>query len=140
VKQFWEEVDWGDLDYLFIDLPPGTADAPLTVMQSIPLDGLVIVTSPQELTLMVVRKAVKMARKMEIPVLGLVENMSGLLCPHCSRKIEIFGPSKGREVAEEAGVPFLASLPLDQRLAEYCDEGRIEEYETDLFKTLLAQN
>lgn len=138
VRQFWTDVDWGELDYLFIDLPPGTADAPLTVMQSIPLDGLVLVSSPQELTVMVVKKALKMAEALGIPVLGLIENMSGLTCPHCYREIDVFGPSRGKEVAASTGVPLLASLPLDRRLADHCDRGTIEKYESDLFARLLV--
>lgn len=137
VKQFWEDVDWGELDYLFIDLPPGTADAPLTVMQSIPLDGLVVVSSPQDLAIMVVKKALKMAGALNIPVLGLVENMSYLICPHCTGKVEIFGPCRGKEVAAETGIPFLASLPLDKYLAECCDKGAVESYNSGLFKKLL---
>ncbi len=136
VKQFWTEVDWGELDYLFIDLPPGTADAPLTVMQTIPLEGLVIVSSPQDLAVMVVKKALKMAGAMNIPVLGLVENMSYLICPDCGSKLEVFGPSKGEEVASVTGVPLIDILPLDKKLAEFCDSGQIEEYETDLFKKI----
>jgi Mrp family chromosome partitioning ATPase len=138
VKQFWEDVDWGELDYLFIDLPPGTADAPLTVMQSIPLEGIVIVSSPQDLSVMVVKKALKMAGMLKIPVLGFVENMSGLTCPHCGQHIEVFGPSKGEEVASQTQIPFLASLPLDTKLAEYCDKGEVEKYQSDLFGRLLA--
>lgn len=137
VSQFWEDVDWGELDYLFIDLPPGTADAPLTVMQSIPLDGLVVVSSPQDLAVMVVKKALKMAKAMGTPVLGLVENMSYFICPHCQGKVEIFGPPKGEEVARLTGVPFLSSLPVDKRLAEYCDSGAVENYSSDLFNKLL---
>ncbi|RJX28787.1 MAG: ATP-binding protein [Dethiobacter sp.] len=137
VKKFWKDVDWGELDFLFIDLPPGTADAPLTVMQLIPLDGLVVVSSPQDLAVMVVKKALKMAERLNIPVLGLVENMSELVCPHCREKMEIFGPSKGEEVAEITGIPLLGKIPLDKRLAEYCDNGNIEQYESDLFKKLL---
>ena len=137
VTQFWEEVEWGELDFLFIDLPPGTADAPLTVMQTIPLSGLVVVSSPQDLAVMVVKKALKMADSMNIPVLGLVENMSYFVCPKCQEKVEIFGPSKGEEVAVVTGVPFLDKLPLDQRLAEHCDNGTVEKYSSDLFKKLL---
>ncbi|MGI6308622.1 MAG: Mrp/NBP35 family ATP-binding protein [Dethiobacteria bacterium] len=137
VTQFWEEVEWGALDYLFIDLPPGTADAPLTVMQTIPLDGLVVVSSPQDLAVMVVKKALKMADSMSIPVLGLVENMSYFICPHCQEKIEIFGPVKGEQVSSATGIPFLDSLPLDQRLAECCDSGTVESYSSDLFQKLL---
>lgn len=138
VTQFWEEVEWGALDYLFIDLPPGTADAPLTVMQTIPLDGLVVVSSPQDLAVMVVKKALKMAEQMNIPVLGLVENMSHFICPHCQEKVDIFGPSQGERVATLTGIPFLAGLPLDQRLAECCDSGKVEDYSSDLFQKLLG--
>lgn len=137
ITQFWEEVDWGALDYLFIDLPPGTADAPLTVMQIIPLDGIVVVSSPQDLAVMVVKKALNMAGQMNIPVLGLVENMSHFVCPNCQEKVEIFGPVQGEKVAALTGIPFLASLPLDQRLAEYCDSGDVENYSSDLFQKLL---
>ncbi len=137
VGQFWEDVDWGGLDYLFIDLPPGTADAPLTVMQTIPLDGLVIVSSPQDLAVMVVKKAMKMARSMNVLVLGLVENMSYFACPQCQTKVEIFGPLKGEKVAGATGVPYLGSLPLDPNLAACCDSGRIESYDSDLFLKLL---
>jgi Mrp family chromosome partitioning ATPase len=138
VKQFWADVDWGELDYLFIDLPPGTADAPLTVMQVIPLDGLVIVSSPQDLALMVVTKALKMAGTMNVPVLGLVENMSYLICPHCLARVEMFGSSKGEEVAKRSGIPLLAALPLDKKLAECCDSGTVERYDSELFKKLLS--
>ena len=137
VSQFWGDVDWGELDYLFIDLPPGTADAPLTVMQTIPLDGLVVVSSPQDLAVMVVKKALKMAGSMSIPILGLVENMSYMICPHCGEKIEVFGRSQGEEVARMTDVPFLVSLPLDKDLAECCDHGRVESYDSDLFNLLL---
>jgi Mrp family chromosome partitioning ATPase len=137
VRQFWSDVEWGELDYLFIDLPPGTADAPLTVMQTIPLDGLVIVSSPQDLAVMVVKKALKMAKVMNISVLGLVENMSYLICPHCQEKMEVFGPSQGEVVAELTGVPLLAILPLDKKLAECCDSGTVEDYESELFKKML---
>lgn len=136
IKQFWTEVDWGELDFLFIDLPPGTADAPLTVMQIVPLDGLVIVSSPQDLAVMVVKKALKMAGAMGIPVLGLVENMSYLICPSCRVKVEIFGPSKAEEVTALTGVPLIDILPLDMKLAEFCDNGMIEQYDTELFKKL----
>ena len=138
IKQFWGDVDWGELDYLFIDLPPGTADAPLTVMQIIPLDGMVLVSSPQDLAVMVVKKALKMAGMMNVPVLGLVENMSFLTCPHCGTKTEIFGSSKGQDVSAATGVPLIATLPVDPKLAEYCDRGIIEEYESPLFKELIT--
>ena len=138
VKQFWADVQWGELDYLFIDLPPGTADAPLTVMQSIPLDGVVVVSTPQDLTAMVVKKALKMAQALKVPVLGLVENMSGLTCPHCLKEIAVFGESKGQEMADLLGVPLIATLPLDKRLADCCDTGRVEEYESLLFSRFLS--
>ena len=139
VKQFWTDVQWGELDYLFIDLPPGTADAPLTVMQTIPLNGMVIVSSPQDLAVMVVKKALKMAESMNVPVLGLVENMRHLSCPHCDQIIELFGQDKGEEVARLTGVFFLGGLPLDKRLAEYCDNGEVEKYESGLFQKLQVQ-
>ncbi len=129
VKQFWGDVVWGELDYLFVDLPPGTGDAPLTVMQSLPLDGIVVVSSPQDLAVMVVKKAVKMAAMLGIPILGLVENMSYAVCPHCQEKLELFGRSQGGAVADALQIPLLASLPIDPALAALCDEGRIEEYE-----------
>lgn len=129
IKQFWEDVIWGDLDYLLVDLPPGTSDAPLTVMQSLPLDGIIIVSSPQELVGMVVKKAVKMANMMNLPVIGLIENYSYVVCPKCGEKIEVFGKTRGEEGAKEANIPYLGSLSLDPKLANFCDEGKIEEYE-----------
>ena len=129
VKQFWTDVIWGDLDYLLIDLPPGTGDSPLTVMQTLPLDGLVIVTSPQELANMVVRKAIKMADKMEVPIIGLVENMCYATCPHCQERLEMFGPSRGAGMAEDMGIPFLGALPIDPQLSALCDAGQVEQYE-----------
>lgn len=133
VKQFWTDVIWGDLDFLFVDLPPGTGDAPLTVMQSLPLDGIVIVSSPQDLAVMVVKKAIKMARILKTHVLGLVENMSYVVCPHCGCKHEVFGASKGQAVAGATDIPLLATLPLDPKLSELCDEGRIEDYTPEGF-------
>jgi len=130
IQQFWEDVLWGKLDYLLVDLPPGTADAPLTVMQTLPLSGVVVVFSPQELAAMVVRKAVKMAQKMNIPILGVVENMSYFLLPDSGKKIELFGKSKGQEMAKAAGAPLLGQLPIDPELARLCDEGNIERYES----------
>jgi Mrp family chromosome partitioning ATPase len=132
IKQFWEDVLWGKLDYLLIDLPPGTADASLTVMQSLPLSGVVIVFSPQELAAMVVRKSVQMTQKMEIPILGVVENMSYLVLPDSGKKLEIFGRSKAKEMAKAAGAPLLGQIPIDPELARLCDEGEIERYQTDL--------
>lgn len=126
LKQFWEETEWGDIDYLIVDMPPGTGDIALTVYQQVPVDGIVIVTSPQDLVQMVVAKAVNMARQMNIPVLGLIENMSYITCPDCGRKIEVFGPSKVAESAKEYDLDVLAQLPIDPALAAACDEGKIE--------------
>lgn len=126
VKQFWTDVVWGDLDVMFIDMPPGTGDVPLTVFQSLPVDGIIIVTSPQELVSMIVEKAMKMAEMMNIPVLGVVENMSYLECPDCGKKIEVFGPSRVDEVAEKHGLKVLDKLPIDPKLAGLADAGRIE--------------
>ncbi|NLA12414.1 MAG: Mrp/NBP35 family ATP-binding protein [Firmicutes bacterium] len=134
VKQFWTDVLWGEIDYLVVDLPPGTGDAPLTVMQSLPLDGLLIVTSPQELAVMVVKKAIKMARMLQVPLLGLVENMSGLLCPHCGKPVELFGPSRAAEVAAETGIKLLGTIPLDPEISRLGDRGEIEQYRVDFLK------
>ncbi|MBQ6321644.1 MAG: Mrp/NBP35 family ATP-binding protein [Lachnospiraceae bacterium] len=123
VKQFWSDVVWGELDYLLIDMPPGTGDVPLTVFQSIPVDGIMIVTSPQELVSMIVGKALNMAQLMQIPVLGVVENFSYLICPDCGRKIELFGKSHAQEVANEAGIDLLARIPLDPAMSEKADDG-----------------
>lgn len=131
VKQFWTDVIWHDEDVLFIDMPPGTGDVALTVFQTIKLDGLIIVTSPQELVSMIVEKAVNMAKIMDIPVLGLVENFSYILCPDCGKQIPLFGESHVEEVAEHFGLPILGKLPLDPRLASACDKGMIELAVTD---------
>jgi Mrp family chromosome partitioning ATPase len=131
VKQFWTDVLWGDVDYLFVDMPPGTGDVPLTVFQSLPVDGIIVVTSPQELVSMIVGKAVKMADMMNVPVLGLVENMSYFECPDCGKKINVFGESKLEEVAEQYGVDILGRLPINPKLAAACDRGMIELYEGD---------
>ncbi|NLJ85266.1 MAG: Mrp/NBP35 family ATP-binding protein [Firmicutes bacterium] len=128
VRQFWTDVIWGDLDYLLVDLPPGTGDSPLTVLQILPLDGIVVVTSPQELANMVVTKAINMANKMDVPIFGLVENMSYAICPHCKERWEMFGPSRGESLAKEMGISFLGALPLDPELSELCDAGQVEEY------------
>ena len=133
IKQFWTEVAWGKLDYLVVDLPPGTSDASLTVMQSIPLSGVVLVTSPQDLAGMVVRKAAQMAQKLGAPILGLVENMSYVTCPKCGERIEVFGPSQAMQTAARLGVPLLGQLPLDAELACRCDAGEIEEYSAECF-------
>ena len=131
VKQFWTDVIWGDVDYMFVDMPPGTGDVPLTVFQSLPVDGIIVVTSPQELVGMIVEKAVNMAKMMNIPVLGIVENMSWVACPDCGKKIYPFGESKTAQVALEHGVPLLAQLPLDPALARECDTGVIELFNED---------
>ena len=126
VKQFWTDVIWDQVDIMFIDMPPGTGDVPLTVFQSIPLDGIVIVTSPQELVSMIVEKAVNMARMMNIPILGLVENMSYFVCPDCGKKIAIYGESGVEGLAAAHGLPVLEKLPIDPKLAHMCDTGTIE--------------
>ena len=131
VKQFWTDVIWEDVDYMFVDMPPGTGDVPLTVFQSLPVDGIIIVTSPQDLVSMIVSKAVKMAQMMHIPVLGFVENYSYLQCPDCGKKIEVFGKSKLDEVAEAFGLPVLARLPIDPKVAEAFDSGLMETVSTD---------
>ncbi len=136
IKQFGEEVLWGKLDYLIIDLPPGTADAPLTVMQSFPISGVIIVFTPQDLTTMIVRKAVNMARQMEKRVLGVVENMCYLYVPEIDKKIEIFGRSRGEEMAQAANAPLLGQLPIDPELAKLCDEGNIERYDGEIVTRL----
>ena len=126
VKQFWTDVLWGDVDYMYVDMPPGTGDVPLTVFQSLPVDGIGIVTSPQELVGMIVEKAVNMAKMMNVPVLGLVENMSWVACPDCGKKIFPFGESNTAKVAQEYGLPLLAQIPLDPAIARECDTGVIE--------------
>ncbi len=130
ITQFWEDVLWGKLDYLLVDLPPGTADAPLTVMQSLPLSGVVVVFSPQELAAMVVRKAVQMAQKMNVSIIGVVENMSYFLLPDSGKRMELFGKSKAQEMAKTVGAPLLGQLPIDPELARLSDEGNIERYES----------
>ncbi len=140
VMQFWTDVIWKDVDLLFIDMPPGTGDVPLTVFQSIPISGIVIVTTPQDLVKMVVEKAVNMAKIMHVPVLGLVENMSYLVCPDCGKKMEIFGHSKAEEIAAEYGIPAVAKMPLDANISKLADAGRIEDYDgaalADVFKMI----
>lgn len=128
IRQLYWDVDWGDLHYLLVDLPPGTSDAPLTVFQSLPLDGVVVVSSPQDLASMIVTKAVNMAKKMNAPILGLVENMSYLKCPSCGETITLFGESKGEKLAMSLEVPFLGKIPIDPKIAQLSDQGRIEEY------------
>ena len=131
VKQFWTDVIWEDVDYMFVDMPPGTGDVPLTVFQSLPIDGVIIVTSPQDLVSMIVGKAVKMAEMMKIPVLGIVENYSYLRCPDCGKKIEVFGKSHIDEVAEKWNLPVLARLPIDPAVAEAFDGGLVETLDTE---------
>jgi Mrp family chromosome partitioning ATPase len=131
VKQFWKDVIWGDLDFLFIDMPPGTGDVPLTVFQSIPLDGIVIVTSPQELVSMIVKKAYNMANKMNIPVLGIVENMSYVKCPDCGKEIKIFGESNLQETAKKLGLNIFGRIPIDPIMADLSDKGQFERFSND---------
>lgn len=134
VKQFWTDVVWGELDYLFVDMPPGTGDVPLTVFQSLPVDGIIIVTSPQELVGMIVAKAVNMAKKMNVPILGIVENMSYLECPDCGKHINVFGESHTEQVAEEYGLKLLAQIPIDPKIAQMVDGGQIEYIEMPWFE------
>jgi Mrp family chromosome partitioning ATPase len=131
VKQFWTDVIWGDLDFLFIDMPPGTGDVPLTVFQSIPLDGVVIVTSPQELVSMIVKKAYNMARQMNIPVLGVVENMSYVKCPDCGKEIKLFGESNLTQTAKDLGIDILGKVPVDPVMAQLADKGEFERFSND---------
>ena len=138
VKQFWTDVIWEDVDYLFVDMPPGTGDVPLTVFQSLPVDGVVIVTSPQDLVSMIVAKAVKMANMMHIPVLGFVENYSYLQCPDCGKRIEVFGKSKLDEVAASFDLPVLARLPINPKVAECFDNGLMEMVDTELLAAAVA--
>jgi Mrp family chromosome partitioning ATPase len=135
VKQFWSEVVWNDVDYMFVDMPPGTGDVPLTVFQSLPLDGIVIVTSPQELVSMIVEKAVNMASLMDIPLLGLVENYGYLVCPDCGKVIKLYGDSKIDSLAEKYGTEVLAKLPIDPELASLSDKGVIELFEGDYLES-----
>ena len=139
IKQFWSDVVWGELDYLFIDMPPGTGDVPLTVFQSLPIDGIVIVTSPQDLVSMIVKKASNMAKLMEIPVIGVVENMSYIVCPDCGKKMHIFGESKIKKVAEEMGVSVLAQMPINPELAHLSDEGTIENADLSHLDDAISQ-
>jgi ATP-binding protein involved in chromosome partitioning len=136
IRQLYWEVDWGSLHYLLVDLPPGTSDAPLTVFQSLPLDGAIVVSSPQELASLIVTKAVNMAKKMNAELLGLVENMSYLQCPSCGERVNVYGETKGEKLATDLGIPFLGAIPLDPMIAQRSDEGRIEDYSTRLLHTL----
>lgn len=136
IKQFWTDVIWDNIDYMFVDMPPGTGDVPLTVFQSIPVDGIIVVTSPQELVEMIVEKAVKMARMMNIEVLGVVENMSYFVCPDCKKKHNIFGDSHVEEIAKKFNIPNVARIPMDPSLAKNGDSGLIELYEGDYLDDL----
>lgn len=131
VKQFWTDVIWGELDFLFIDMPPGTGDVPLTVFQSIPLDGIVIVTSPQELVSMIVKKAYNMAKQMKIPVLGVVENMSYVKCPNCGKEIKLFGDSNLKLTAKDLDIDILGRVPVDPAMAQLADQGKFERFSND---------
>ena len=139
VKQFWQEVEWKEIDYLFVDMPPGTGDVPLTVFQSLPIDGVIIVTSPQNLVSMIVEKAVRMAEKMNVPILGIIENMSYLLCPHCNEKINVFGESHIEALCQKEGLELLAKLPINPENASYMDAGAVEAIDTkESLKTAVA--
>ncbi len=139
IRQLYWDVDWGSLHYLLVDLPPGTSDAPLTVLQSLPLDGVIVVSSPQELASLIVTKAVNMAKKMNAKLLGLVENMSYLTCPHCAETINVFGEPQGEKLAKQVGIPFLGSVPVDPVIARLSDHGRIEDYTTPVFQTVVDE-
>lgn len=139
IQQFWGDVLWGELDYLIVDLPPGTSDASLTVMQSLPLSGVVLVTSPQDLAGMVVRKAAQMVRMTETPLLGLVENMSYFVCPDTGKRYDLFGPSHAEKLAAHLDIPFLGRLPIEPEIARLCDAGRIEDYPIDSFRPMAEQ-
>src|SRR5256712_717556 len=139
IRQLYWDVDWGDVHYLLVDLPPGTSDSPLTVFQSLPVDGVIVVSSPQDLAAMIVAKAVNMAKKMEAPIMGLVENMSYFQCPGCGEKIEIFGQSNGSKLAAQLDIPYLGGVPLDPEIARLSDQGRIEEYSSPVFENITAE-
>ncbi|WP_026515338.1 Mrp/NBP35 family ATP-binding protein [Butyrivibrio sp. LB2008] len=136
VKQFWSDVNWGDVDFMFVDMPPGTGDVPLTVFQSLPVDGIIVVATPQELVGMIVEKAVNMAEMMKIPVLGIVENMSYMNCPHCGKPINIFGESKIESYAASKGINILGRIPLDPAISALCDKGKIEDINDDYLDSL----
>jgi Mrp family chromosome partitioning ATPase len=139
IRQFWGDVLWGDLDYLVVDLPPGTSDAALTVMQSLPVSGVVLVTSPQGLADMVVAKAAKMAARLEIPLLGVIENMSYVVCPDTGQRLEVFGPSKSAAIAARFRIPLLGRLPIDPQVAQFCDVGRVADLPAEEFATIVEK-
>ena len=138
IQQFWSEVVWGDVDYMFVDMPPGTGDVPLTVFQSIPLDGIIIVSSPQQLVRVIVEKAVKMAQTMKIPVYGLIENMSYVQCPDCGKQIKVFGDSHVEQISQEFHIPLLARIPIDPKISQAVDSGKIETLEAEFLDAALA--
>lgn len=137
VKQFWSDVSWGDVDFMFVDMPPGTGDVPLTVFQSLPVDGIIVVATPQELVGMIVEKAINMARIMNIPVLGIVENMSYMTCPHCGEPIYVFGESKIEPLAASIGIDILGKIPVNPEFAQKCDAGNAEEIDVDSLDSLV---
>ena len=137
VKQFWSDVNWGDVDFMFVDMPPGTGDVPLTVFQSLPVDGIIVVSTPQELVEMIVEKAINMANMMNIPVLGVVENMSYMKCPHCGEQINVFGESGIEKYAASKGLDVLGRLPLDPTIAGLCDAGKAEDIENEYMDSLV---
>ncbi|GAB6174923.1 Mrp/NBP35 family ATP-binding protein [Paradesulfitobacterium aromaticivorans] len=139
VQQFWTDVVWGELDYLLVDMPPGTGDVPITVFQSLPVSGIVVVSSPQQLAGMIVRKAINMAKKYDARIYGLIENMAYVDCPDCHTRLEIFGKPQGEEQAQKSEIPFLGQLPLDPTLASLSDAGRIEEYHSEGFTKIAAR-
>ena len=139
INQFWQEVVWGDVDCMFVDMPPGTGDVPLTVFQSLPLDGIVIVTTPQDLVTLIVKKAVNMAKMMNVPIIGLVENMSYFECPDCKKKHNIFGESRINEISADLGIPVLAQLPVNPQTASLVDEGRAEDADTKVFEGIIGK-
>jgi Mrp family chromosome partitioning ATPase len=133
IRQLYSELEWGELDFLLVDLPPGTSDSPLTVFQSLPVDGVLIVSSPQDLAVTIVAKAINMAKLMNVPIIGLIENMSYVVCPDCGMKIELFGSSKGQEASSTANIEFLGSIPVNPMISRLCDEGKIEDYKSPEF-------
>jgi len=137
VKQFWEEVAWGSLDYLLVDLPPGTGDVPLTVLQTLPVNGVLMVSTPQQLVQMIVQKTVKMAQALKVPIIGLVENLSYVACPNCQEQIPVFGISRGRQVAADQKIPLVAALPFSTGLSELADQGKMEEVAQELLDPLV---
>lgn len=139
VKQFWTDVAWNDVDYMFVDMPPGTGDVPLTVFQSLPVDGIIVVSSPQQLVRVIVEKAVKMAEMMKIPILGLVENMSYVKCPDCNREIKIYGESNINGIAKDYGIPVLARIPIAEDISKAVDEGEIETLDSVFLDAAVAQ-